>query len=76
MSGAEIVLGIIAAFFIIGIVVGVIAVIALSAVRGRRAPEDQRRRGGPDRAGQPGWEEPPGPDDDSDPPSRWPGGYR
>jgi hypothetical protein len=68
VNGFEIVAGIIGAFFVLGVVVGVIVMIALSAVRYRRAlhSEDwQGRRnyplGWPDQAGLPG----PGP-----------GGYR
>ena len=86
VNGFEIVAGIIAAFFILGIAVGVTAVIALSAVRYRRALEDDERRGGPyhplGRPYQgPGPELPaPGPyngypdDESGDGPRPWPGG--
>jgi hypothetical protein len=86
VSGFEIVAGIIAAFFVIGIGVGVIVMIALSALRYRRAVRDDdwrsrrhrplgRRDAGTD------WREPSGPgrydeyegDEDDDGPHRWPG---
>ena len=51
---------VIAAFFAIGIGVGVLLVIALPALHRRRDTQST------------GWEEPPGPDDDTQP--RWPGG--
>ena len=82
MTGFDFVAGVIAAFFILGIGVGVIAVIALSALKraqGRPGggPRRPRRPGGgvgPASAGSsPGWEEPPGPDETDDGP-RWPGG--
>jgi len=76
MSGIELVAGVIAAFFAFGIVAGVLAVIALSAlrrhrVRGRRRgfgeydPNqaqhiDQARRGVPRQPGAPDWEDRPG----------------
>ena len=68
MTGLEFVAGVIAAFFVIGIVVGVIAVIAMSALRsdwGRLGGRARRlRRGaGPPLGGGPGWEEPPGSDE-------------
>jgi hypothetical protein len=46
MSGIELVAGVIAAFFAFGIVAGVLAVIALSALRGHRARGERRRRFG------------------------------
>ena len=83
MRGFELVASVIAAFFVIGIGVGVLLVIALPALRRRRDPQSigwdgQYRRwvGRPPGYGDsdgPGWEEPPGPDDDDTPP-RWPGG--
>ena len=82
MTGFDFVAGVIAAFFILGIGVGVIAVIAMSALKraqGRPGgqPRRPRRLGGsvgPRSAGDgPGWEEPPGPDETDDGP-RWPGG--
>lgn len=83
MRGFELVAAVIAAFFVIGIAVGVLLVVALPTHRRRdRAPvigwegEYRRRPGLPPGYGHdggPGWEEPPGPDDDENPP-RWPGG--
>lgn len=72
MSGVELVLGVVVAFFVIGIAVGVIVVIAMSALR------DDRTRGFRRGGDQPGadWAEPPGPGDDDDGYPRWPGGYR
>jgi hypothetical protein len=43
VSGVELVAGVIAAFFAFGIVAGVLAVIALSALRGHRARDGRRR---------------------------------
>ena len=83
MRGFEVVAVVIIAFFVIGIGVGVLFMIALPAFRGRRGARgvgretEYRRR--PDlppgygSVGGPGWEEPPGADDDDIPP-RWPGG--
>jgi hypothetical protein len=88
VRGFEVVAGVIAAFFFIGIGVGVLLVIALPALRWRRG--GRPRRGarpvgwggdysrpyrpppGYDGNEGPGWEEPPGPDDGEGPP-RWPG---
>lgn len=86
MSGFELVAGVIVAFFVIGIGVGVIVMIALSALRFRRAFEGTVRRRGQYRPlgwrdEGTDWRQPPGPglydeyeDDESggDPP-RWPG---
>ena len=79
MSAVELVAGIVAAFFVIGIVVGVIAVIAMSAIRTdrtrrRNRPSSLRRRTGGSRGDRTGWEEPPGPDDEDDDRPRWPSG--
>jgi hypothetical protein len=79
VTGLEFVAGVIAAFFVIGIVVGVIAVIAMSALRsdwGRLGGRARRlRRGaGPPLGGGPGWEEPPGSDETDGGHPRWPGG--
>jgi hypothetical protein len=63
VSGFELVAGVIAIFFGLGILLGILAVIALGRGGGR---------GGPGSEDPPGWEEPPGPDDDTQP--RWPGG--
>ena len=80
MRGFEVVGGVIAAFFLVGIGVGVLLVIALPALRRRRDAryvswDDHRRRYGlpPDYADNngPGWPGPPGPDDDEGPPP-WP----
>ena len=46
MSGVELVAGVIAAFFAFGIVAGVLAVIALSALRSHRQRGARRRRFG------------------------------
>jgi hypothetical protein len=80
VSGFEVVASVIAAFFFIGIGVGVLLVIALPALRRHRGAReigwdgDYRRHGPPpgyrDNNG-PGWEEPPGPDDGDNSP-RWP----
>jgi hypothetical protein len=82
VRGFEVVASVIAAFFFIGIGIGVLLVVALPALRRRRdyididsGDDDRRRYGRPaghrDNNG-PGWQEPPGPDDDQGPP-RWPG---
>ena len=79
MTGLEFVAGVIAAFFVIGIVVGVIAVIAMSALKsdkgrlGDRTRRLRRDTGSPPSSG-PGWEEPPGPDEEDSGYPRWPGG--
>jgi hypothetical protein len=85
VSGIGLVAGIIAAFFIIGIGVGVIAMIALSALKHQRVTRGDdwsagRRRGLGQTADGVGWQEPPGPDDHDDGddgygdrPTRWPG---
>ena len=81
MRGFEVVAGVIAAFFFIGIGVGVLLVIALPALRRRRATQeigwgrDYRPYGLPPGYGDDdgaGWQEPPGPDDGEAPPP-WPG---
>ena len=46
MSGVELVAGVTAAFFAFGIMAGVLAVIALSAMRGHRMREGKRHRFG------------------------------
>jgi hypothetical protein len=79
VTGLEFVAGVIVAFFVIGIVVGVIAVIAMSALKSDRGQLGDRtrrlRRGtGSPPGGSPGWEEPPGPDEEDDGSPRWPGG--
>ena len=83
MRGFELVASVIAAFFAIGIGVGVLLVIALPALRRRRdAPEigwddtyplQSRRPSGYGEDDGPGWGEPPGSENDDNPP-RWPGG--
>jgi len=81
MTGFGFVADVIAAFFILGIGVGVIAVIAMSALkRAQGRPGGRPRRPprlggsvGPPSVGGPGWEEPPGPGETDDRP-RWPGG--
>lgn len=81
MNGFELVAGVIAAFFIIGIGFGVLLVIALPALHRRRGTPaavwhgDQRRwRGLPANDGSSGidWEDPASPGDEDEPP-RWPG---
>jgi hypothetical protein len=78
VTGFEFVVGVIAAFFVIGIVVGVIAVIAMSSLksdRGRLGDRTRRlRRGTRSPLRGPGWEEPPGPDEEDNGYPRWPGG--
>ena len=82
MRGFEVVASVIAAFFVIGIGVGVLLVVAMPALRRHRGTRDihredyyRHRYGLPpgylDSDG-PGWQEPPGPADDDSPPS-WPG---
>jgi hypothetical protein len=65
VKGFEIVASVIVAFFVIGIGVGVLLVVALPAFRGRRGPRNIGWNGEHRR--------PPGPEDDDSPP-RWPGG--
>ena len=78
MTGFEFVAGVIAAFFVIGIVVGDGAVIAMSSLKsdpGRLGDRTRRlRRGTGSPLGGPGWEEPPGPDEEDNGYPRWPGG--
>ena len=76
MSGIELVAGVIAAFFAFGIVAGVLAVIALSALRGHRARSERRRPFGeyePDRTQPIDWTPPDGPGESDDMPPPWPG---
>lgn len=68
---------IIAAFFGLGILLGVLAVIALG-LRGRRPGKQYRPIGRydprwPDGASRPGRQEPPAPDDEEEGPPPWPG---
>lgn len=82
MRGFEVVASVIAAFFFVGMGVGVLLVIALPALRRRRGtPEirwdgDYRPPFGPpsgyDENDYPGWQPPPDPDDGEGPPP-WPG---
>lgn len=76
MTGFELVAGVIAVFFCCGIVLGVLAVISLGQGgrgRGRRHRRlDRYDKERTDPLGRYGWEEPPGPEDDDNPP-RWPG---
>jgi hypothetical protein len=65
------VVAIVSAFFIIGIVVGIIAVVAMSAIRAeRRSGQDDHAEpyDDPYEPSGPGWDDP-----DSDPQRRWPG---
>jgi hypothetical protein len=81
VRGFEVVAGVIAAFFVIGIVFGVLLVVALPAYDRRRdarsvgAGGEYRRRPGRPGGYRPGdaagWEEPPGLDGETPPP--WPG---
>lgn len=85
MSGFELVAGIIVAFFVIGIGVGVTMMIALTGIRYRRSLHGDDWHGGRYRSlrwrdeGTGRWDEPgPGPHDDpddrpGDDPRRWPG---
>jgi hypothetical protein len=67
VSAVELVAGVVLAFFAIGIAVGVIGVVALGTVRGRRKTPGQARTDHPH-------SRPPDPDDDEDDsPPRWPG---
>ena len=82
MRGFEVVASVIAASFVIGIGVGVLLVVAMPALRRRRGARDTGREdyhrhpyGLPPGYGDnngPGWQEPPGPDDDNFRPT-WPG---
>jgi hypothetical protein len=82
MTGFELVAIVIAAFFVVGIGVGVLLVVALPALQRRLGTGDigrgdpyRRRYGLPPGygdSGGPGWLEPPGADDDDSPPT-WPG---
>jgi hypothetical protein len=78
--GFALVTGVIAAFFVIGIAVGWIAVVAMSALRTSRSRRGNRPRRLRDGTGSPhgdgglGWEEPPGPDQEDNGHPRWPGG--
>jgi len=69
VSGFGLVAGVIGAFFAFGILTGIFAVIALSAMR------DSRKRAAKPLAwkDRPAWEEPPGPDDGDEGPPHWPG---
>jgi hypothetical protein len=76
VSGIELVAGVIAAFFAFGIAAGVLAVIALSALRGHRARGGQRRGSGeydPNRTRPIGWIPPDRPGKCGDLPPPWPG---
>jgi hypothetical protein len=76
VSGIELVAGVIAAFFTFGIVAGVLAVIALSALRGHRARGERHRGFGeydPNRTRPTGWIPPDGPGKGGDLPPPWPG---
>ncbi len=66
MTGFELIAGIIGIFFIVGIAVGVLLVVALPQLRRRRSGVRYLKGGD--------WQEPPslGRDDDDKPP-RWPG---
>jgi hypothetical protein len=82
VRGFEVVASVVAAFFVIGIGVGVLLVVAMPALRRRRGTRDFGRQdycrhpyGLPpdyDDSDGPGWQEPRGPDDDNFPPT-WPG---
>jgi len=73
MGGFELVAGVIGIFFVAGIGVGVLLVIALPLFR--RGGPGGRGRGGRSRGGyhnRDDWQEPPGPGEYGGPP-RWPG---
>jgi len=69
VSGFGLVAGVIGAFFAFGIMTGIFAVIALSAMR------DGRKRAANRLAwkDRPAWEEPLSPDDGDEAPPLWPG---
>ena len=76
MSGIELVAGVIAAFFAFGIVAGVLAVIALSALRGHRARGERHRGFGeydPNQTQVIDLRPPDDPDEGDDLPPPWPG---
>jgi hypothetical protein len=68
VSAVELVTGVVSAFFAIGVAVGVISVIALGAIRGRRQGADRA----PDRRAHAGVDAGHGDEKDDGPP-RWPG---
>ena len=90
MSGFGLMAGVAVLFFACGILTGVLAVMALSAMRGRRQDrggrryaQDQadtldwnwpRRPSGPDWEDRPGWDERRGSDEIDESPPPWPGG--
>jgi hypothetical protein len=90
VSGLGFVAGVVALFFACGILMGVLAVMALSARRDRRGravrrryDQDQadtldwpRRPSGPDWEARPGWDERRGSDETDESPPPWPGGCR
>jgi hypothetical protein len=65
MSGFELVAGVIAVFFVLGIGVGVLVMISLPLLRKRRGPAPGNASDGTN------WEEPPDPPDEAGP-HRWP----
>ena len=83
MRGFEVVASVIAAFFVFGIGVGVLLVVALPALSRRRGTRDIGREdayrhpyGVPSGYGDnddPGWQEAPGPSNDDGGPPPWPG---
>jgi hypothetical protein len=83
VRGFEVVASVIAAFFVIGIGVGVLLVVAMPALRSRRGTRDIGREDdyrhpyglppGYDNSDGPGWQEPPPDPDDDDVPPPWPG---
>jgi hypothetical protein len=87
VRGLEVVAGVIAAFFAIGIGIGVLLVVVMPVLRRRRGTratgrenDDRQRYGLPPGYGDdddysPGWQEPPRPDapDAGEGPPHWPG---
>jgi hypothetical protein len=92
VTGFGIVAGVVALFFVAGILTGVLGVMALSAMRDHRGRGARRRDAmrrtdtldwdrprwpaSPDREDRPGWEGQIRPDEIGEPPPSWPGGRR
>jgi hypothetical protein len=92
VTGFGLVAGVVALFFVAGILTGVLGVMALSAMRDHRGHGARRRHAmrraetldwdrprwpaGPDWEDRPGWEEQRRPDEIGEPPPSWPRGRR
>jgi hypothetical protein len=63
VNGVTVVVIVIGGFFLIGIMCGVLTVIAASALRSDTRRADRKRAGGNRDGHAPGWEEPPKPDE-------------